>query len=41
MLAKKTLPVSRIPAVQDAYNTECEKRQFSAFIFGLLPDISM
>jgi hypothetical protein len=30
MLAKKTLAVSHIPAVQDAYNTECEKRQLSA-----------
>lgn len=40
-LPKKTLRVLCIPAVQGAYNIECEKRPLSTFIFGLRSDIAM
>lgn len=40
LLAQKTLPSSGDPAVQNAYQLECDKRQLSAFIHGLRPNIS-
>lgn len=38
--AQRTLPSSGDPAVQNAYQLDCEKRQTYAFIHGLRPNIS-
>lgn len=40
LLAQKTLPISGDPAVQNAYQLECERRQLAAFTHGLRPNIS-